>query len=299
MNDVIEKIGNSVIQHGENNDRIYLMKLCIEEASELLVDLNLLAYKHKYTKIFTKIPSSARELLINHGYLKEAYIPGFFAGKEDGIFMSKYFDYERKNNKNKEELSNVLKVCFNKAEKVETILNLKEGFDFRRIKPKDAYQAANLYKRVFETYPFPIHDHDYLLKTMNENTEYFGIWQNNNLIAISSLEKDLDSQNAEMTDFAVLPEYRGNKFADFLLKEMEKAAKKQNIKTAYTIARAVSYGMNICFAKSGYSFAGTLFNNTNICGNLESMNVWYKTIKSCSKAYEINNIKQAGLFKVP
>ena len=276
MSDVIVKIGNSVIQHGEHNDRIYLMKLFSDNVPELLVELNLLAYKHKYTKIFAKIPYNVKELLINYGYTTEACVPGFFSGEEAGFFMSKYFYSERKNNKNKEEISNILKACFEKAKKLESIFALKEGFYFRLTNIEDVYQMADLYKKIFKTYPFPINDPDYLKQTMDENTEYFGIWEDNNLIALSSSEKDLDAQNSEMTDFAVLPEYRGNGFANFLLKEMEKSAKIQGIKISYTIARALSFGMNICFAKSGYSFAGTLLNNTNICGNLESMNVWYK-----------------------
>lgn len=278
MSDVIVKIGNSVIQHGEHNDRIYLMKLCKDETSELLVELNLLAYKHKYTKIFAKIPYSAKKLFGTYGYTTEAHIPDFFAEEEAGVFMAKYFCSKRKNNKNKEEISNILKVCLKKAKKSEEIFDLKEGFCFRRANQEDSSQMADIYKKVFKTYPFPIQDPDYIKQTMTENTEYFGIWKDNNLIAVSSSEKDLENKNTEMTDFAVLPEYRGNGFANFLLKEMEISAKTQGVKTAYTIARALSFGMNICFAKSGYSFAGTLINNTNICGDLESMNVWYKPI---------------------
>ncbi|MFH1725408.1 MAG: putative beta-lysine N-acetyltransferase, partial [Elusimicrobiota bacterium] len=45
-----------------------------------------------------------------------------------------------------------------------------------------------------------------------------------------------------------------------------------------TIARAVSFGMNIAFARVGYSFGGTLWNNTNISGNIESMNIWHKRL---------------------
>jgi hypothetical protein len=44
----------------------------------------------------------------------------------------------------------------------------------------------------------------------------------------------------------------------------------------YTIARAISVGMNITFARCGYDFGGTLVNNTQIAGRIESMNVWYK-----------------------
>jgi len=34
--------------------------------------------------------------------------------------------------------------------------------------------------------------------------------------------------------------------------------------------------MNITFSRMGYRYSGTLLNNTNISGRLESMNVWYK-----------------------
>ena len=36
--------------------------------------------------------------------------------------------------------------------------------------------------------------------------------------------------------------------------------------------------MNITFARQDYVLAGTLVNNTNISGSLESMNVWYKSL---------------------
>jgi hypothetical protein len=58
----------------------------------------------------------------------------------------------------------------------------------------------------------------------------------------------------------------------------------------FTIARARSTGMNVTFAKNGYSFAGTLINNTNISGRIESMNVWYKraadSLRPPNKAFD-------------
>jgi len=36
--------------------------------------------------------------------------------------------------------------------------------------------------------------------------------------------------------------------------------------------------MNITFAKQGYQYAGCLVNNSNICGSIESMNVWYRQL---------------------
>ncbi len=141
-------------------------------------------------------------------------------------------------------------------------------------------KMAEIYRRVFATYPFPIHDPEYLQSTMHGATVYFGVWKDGKIAALSSAEMDPRSGSVEMTDFATLPEYRGNGLALFLLQKMEEEMKSRGIRSLYTIARAYSFGMNITFARNGYRFGGTLTNNTNICGNLESMNVWYKSAVS-------------------
>jgi len=79
-----------------------------------------------------------------------------------------------------------------------------------------------------------------------------------------------------MTDFATLTACRGHGLALYLLQQMEEEMKLRGMHIFYTIARAYSHGMNITFARNGYTYAGTLTNNTNISGSLESMNVWYK-----------------------
>ena len=116
---------------------------------------------------------------------------------------------------------------------------------------------------------------------MESDVEYSCIETDGEIVAVSSAEMDKKNLNAEMTDFATLPEWRSKKFAQHLLAFMEREIRKKKIKTAYTIARAVSVGMNITFRKSGYHFAGRLKNNTNIAGSIESMNVWYKDISDC------------------
>ena len=133
-----------------------------------------------------------------------------------------------------------------------------------------------MYKKIFDTYPFPIYDPKYILKTIQGNVIYFSIWKKDTIIALASSEMDITSKNVEMTDFATLPAYRGKGLSQCLLKQMENEMSKRQIKTAYTIARALSVGINMAFAKMGYTYGGTLKNNTNICGRLESMNVWYK-----------------------
>lgn len=144
--------------------------------------------------------------------------------------------------------------------------------------PDDAENMSRIYKAVFPTYPFPITRPQYLIETMHSHIVYFGAEYDHHLAALASSEMNSDNQNVEMTDFATLPRYRGRNLSVVLLKKMESVMQNQGIKTAYTIARAVSAGMNITFAKAGYIYSGTLVNNTNISGNIESMNVWYKTL---------------------
>ena len=64
--------------------------------------------------------------------------------------------------------------------------------------------------------------------------------------------------------------------AGCLLNAMDADMRQQGMQTAFSIARSLSAGMNITFAKNGYRYGGTLDNNTHIAGRIESMNIWYK-----------------------
>lgn len=281
MHDIMTKINNSTIQHGLRNNRIYLMHLNKEDVPEIIFELDDLARRNSYTKIFAKIPYSSSRVFFNNGYSMEATIPHFFHGKEDCILASKYFDVKRSCTKNSDLNKKVLENAFMKiklpleGEKV----FLDNAFLFRKAVPGDALQMTKLYSQVFDSYPFPIFDPQYIKQTMISNVIYFGIWKESELIALSSCEMDLENRNVEMTDFAVHPEYRGHHFSYFLLTQMNKEMQKLQIKTAYTIARSISYGMNATFAKCGYTFSGTLVNNTQIGGKIEDMNVWYKSLQ--------------------
>jgi hypothetical protein len=57
---------------------------------------------------------------------------------------------------------------------------------------------------------------------------------------------------------------------------MEQELAKAGCQTFYTIARLHSLPMNKTFMNMAYRYSGTLINNTQIMGKIESMNVWYK-----------------------
>ncbi len=274
--DRIEKIGNSLIQHGQFNNRIYLLKFDQRDLAYLPNQLNELAHTNNYTKIIAKIPESAQPIFLMLGYTPEAHIPDFFDGNEDAFFMVKYFGPTRSiiPDNSLSALAYILNIPRSKS-----FQTLPEEFTLEETKLHHASEMAAVYRQVFKTYPFPIIDVSYLEETMIEGkVMYFGIWDKGKLVGISSAELDITNRNAEMTDFAVLPEYRGQKLASFLLQNMEEKMKDLKFKTLYTIARLNSPGMSKTFINLGYHYSGLLKNNTNISGQIESMNVFYKRI---------------------
>jgi putative beta-lysine N-acetyltransferase len=279
MSDIITKIGNSVIQYGNYNDRIYLMKLSSSDFPVIIDIIDKLAQANAYSKIFAKIPAYAKDGFFENGFEIEASIPNFYTNDNEAFFMAKFLTEARKQNTKSEEINMVLKAAHQRT--VESkMIKLGLGFTYRRCGISDAPQIAKIYKKIFATYPFPIYDPDYIVKTMQQNVIFFAIIYKGTIIALSSAEIDAEAGNAEMTDFAILPEYSRKGFSIFLLQLMESEVKKQQIKTVYSIARALSFGMNITLAKMGYHYCGTSINNTNISGSFESMNIWYKYLFS-------------------
>lgn len=275
--DTVTTIGNSVIQHGPLNNRIYLMHLSEDDGFEILPTLDDIAVENGYSKIFAKVPVSRKDEFECAGYRSEAYIPRFFNGTEGVYFMAKYHDPGRAIMDDKEKIGDLLsKACAANSSRRDVCLN--DGFVSGISTKADLEELASVFGSVFQSYPFPIYDAGYIRETMDENVFYFHIIDENTgkIISVSSAEMDYMSKNVEMTNFATLPGYQGKGFAAFLLRMMEEEMRKFGIKIAYTIARSLSYPMNRTFAGCGYVYSGTLANNTHICGNLESMNVWYR-----------------------
>jgi putative beta-lysine N-acetyltransferase len=267
----------SLIQHGPLNDRIYLMRLGKGASISMPADLISMARRHDYSKIFAKVPAEHAKKFLRAGYEIEAAIPGLYKGAETGIFMGYYLNDQRAIEQKAAVLDKILRIALSKSGSTISSLD-SDLFAQKKCTENDVEAMASIYKTVFQTYPFPIHDPSYLLDSMQKDVDYFGAEKKGDLVALSSAEVDEKALNVEMTDFATLPKWRGKSLSINLLLRMEKEMKKKEIKMAYTIARAASIGMNIVFSKLGYKFGGRLKNNTNISGNVESMNIWYKRI---------------------
>ena len=277
--DKTQLFDNALIQHGPLSNRIYLMKLNNACPKVLVKRLDTLAEDNNYTKIFAKVPISEAEVFLDSGYQKEAEVPGFYHGHEAALFLGRYLDPDRRKENSLLDIENIVNLTLKKDKKQPVANELPAGTVLRRCIPSDAKQISDFYREIFASYPFPIDNPDYITETMLNHIVYFGIEMDKKFIALSSAEMDTVSKNVEMTDFATSPEFRGSNLSGLLLAAMEKEVKKRRIKTAYTIARAISPGMNITFAKADYTYGGRLINNTNISGQIESMNVWYKCLQ--------------------
>lgn len=273
MPDAIARIGGTVIQHGRHNDRIYVMKLAVRDMPSVVHRLYSMAKENSYSKIFAKVPSRVLGHFIEAGYTIEAYVPGFFNGREGGYFVAKYLDSIRSVDRPARAVGREPS-----TPRPTSSRRKASGITYHIAVPGDEGELAGIFQRVFSTYPFPIQDADYLLETMAKNIRYFFARINGRPVAVASSEMDHESGNVELTDFATLPEYRGNGISARLLRYMEQNMVAEGVKLAYTIARGTSYPINRVFSRAGYAYGGRLVNNTNICGGFESMNVWYKPL---------------------
>ena len=278
-NDTIERLHGALIQHGPKSARIYVMECAGAEPETLVPVLLELAGERGYGKIFAKVPEPAADEFLRAGFHEEARIPGFFAGAETALFLALFVDPPRAQSVDAVEITRIASLARN-AE-VRSLGPLPDGCSLRICTPDDIPVMSEIYREVFPTYPFPIDDPAWLLETMRTHVDYYGVCYEGRLVALASSEMDLQGGSVEMTDFATLPDWRGRAFALHLLVEMEEGMRRKKMRTAFTIARALSAGMNITFARAGYAFSGTLVNNTNISGGIESMNVWFKPLVEC------------------
>jgi putative beta-lysine N-acetyltransferase len=274
--DKIETFGKSKLSHGPDSNRVYLMNLHHNDFPEIIEHIAHLANKKGYTKQFIKIPAKFTPAFISSGFVLEAIVPKLYRGVEDAHFLGCYNDIKR-STPEQEALNAFQKILLQPS--IRPSINLDKSYTICSLQEDEAKAMTEVFKKVFESYPFPIFDEEFIKSSMRDDgTRYFGVWHNNQLVAISSAECDDENQYAEMTDFAVLPAHQGKRLAIHLLTFMEDQLVQLNFKTFFTIARLHSLSMNKTFYNMNYKYAGTLHNNTQISGKIESMNVWYKNV---------------------
>ncbi len=243
---------------------------------QLLEESERIAKLHKVEKLIIKARETHFIKLLERGYRCEAVVDHYFLGS-DCLFFSKFYSAKRSANEHwsKEE---VILEDVSLLQRQSPPFKIPGEFQLEKMEGKDAEKLAKLYKQVFELYPTPLNDPEYIKQTIKEGTVYYGFRYNGEIISAASAEINSFYKNAELTDCATLKEFRKYGLMKVLLLELEKELKLNGIFCTYSIARALSFGMNAALHQLGYSYRGRLVNNCFIFDKLEDMNVWVRDL---------------------
>jgi len=259
------------------NQRIQILDYEARKPGEMIRGLVSEAHRRGYGKIFLKAPVFDRKALEDAGMVFEATITGYFSG-QPAVVMSLYLNDDRMERPFESEQDDILEAIGSRPPDP-SVPDLPDGYRMAVAKTSDLDELASLYRTVFDSYPFPITDPEYLLSTMNSHVVYRIVRDAEGaIVAAASAETCRRHRNAEMTDFATLPSQRGLGLAQHILAALEDDMAVRSIPNLYTIARARSAGMNRVFYNRGYTMTGTLVNNCHISGQFEDMHVWCKSL---------------------
>ena len=270
-------------------DEFFLAKE--ENAVEMVRALEEKAAASGLDKIWLKSPAKWKHAFTTAGMSLEATIPGYYLGRETALVFSKYLSAKRKTpSLNKRVKPPVLSSV---SGRVKNKRELPQGIQLKWGRKEDSRILADLYHNTFPTYPFPVSDPAYLEYSMRQHVIYITAWFGDELVAAASAEINSRMKNAEMTDFATIPGWRGHGLAGCLLGKLEDRLRQEGLRCFYTISRSSSTGMNRVFAGAGYNFYGVLINNCNIGGGFEDMYLWAKP------AFNQENKRTGALYGFP
>lgn len=218
-------------------------------------------------------------VFLEYGYQCEAMVDRFFHGS-DGYYFTKYFVEDRKQS-HQWLMEDAIVRNVGSLTRNSVTITLPKEYDLVKIDLSDAENLADLYKNVFQIYPVPLHDPDYIRKTIEQGTIYYAYQFKGKMVSAASAEINSKYYHAEMTDCATLAEHRKFGLMKRLLKKLGSELVEQGIFCAFSIARAQSFGMNAVLHQLGYQYRGRLLNNCYIYDKLENMNMWVKDLSNC------------------
>ncbi|PLR81036.1 putative beta-lysine N-acetyltransferase [Bacillus canaveralius] len=244
--------------------------------TEVMNEAEQLAVESNAEKLILKSRKEDCKRLLNNCYILEAFIDRYFLGS-DAYLFAKFFRDERMAAddwlKEDQIMEGLSKISLTREPPA-----LPDGYTLKKAGASTAESLASLYRQVFAVYPTPLHEPEYVKKTISEGTVYFALYHEGEIVSAASAEVNHFYKNAEMTDCATLKEHRKHGLMKILLLKLEEELVKDGIFHVFTMARALSFGMNAAFKQLGYSYTGRMLKNCFIYNKLEDMNVWTKNL---------------------
>lgn len=257
----------------KTNRRIWVSEYHYVDHSAFSYFLHQNARKYFAEKIIIPAKQKDVDTLKKQGFVLEGTAEGFLNGKT-AFFMAAYPDPQRHHSPNLvNKMDNLKKIL---SSPVKSQSKIPEGYTIRIAKYEDAPALAELFGKVFSTYPTPLNKVDYVLESMNNDVLFYLATYNGKIASTAAAEIDIKNSNAEMTNCATNPEHEGKGLMSNIMKSLEHAVIKEGIKCFYSLSRSSEFGINLILHRMGYTYSGTLINNCHICGDWEDMHLWVK-----------------------
>jgi putative beta-lysine N-acetyltransferase len=247
-------------------------KLLLEKTEELVK-------QHQAEKLIIKSRTEDFLFLFERGFQPEAVVDRYFLGS-DAHFFSKFYTPDRKKSNHWITEDGMIDSIYQLDTTLEKVYPPKE-YELKKADENCAEKLSELYRKVFQIYPTPLHDPEYVKKTMKDGTIYYVFFHEGEIVSAASAEINHFYKNAELTDCATLSEHRKYGLMKIILHELEGELKKKGVFCAYSIARSLSFGMNAVLFQLHFQYRGRLMNNCFIFDKLENMNMWVKNLANC------------------
>lgn len=260
-----------------NNRRLKLRQYRYDRIAPLWEFLLETARIHDLDRITVTARPADWQRFLSRGMVLEGVIDDFYKGEDPAYVMAYTTSSQRQASTDFEA----------KQELVEQVLraplaprpDLPAGYRLQPATPALAPAMANLFDRVFETYPGPLADAGWLGETMQAgNTAFLVVLDGEAVASVAAADIDRENLNAEVTACATLPDYRGEGLMAVLVAALEEELAPQGSRCLFAEARARSHGMNLVLHRAGYRFRGRLVNSVHICGQFDDMNLWVKAL---------------------
>lgn len=267
-----------MLHHGKTHNRLYLMQTEEDNWDSLIPLMNDLAQQKNYDKILGKVPEEGKKVFQSYGYKVEAKIPGLYYGEITGYFLADYLNNERAHcdEQNLKTIASVKAIALAAHKPSEdAYVDLPKNLEVRKLNRNDLLDMIDLHRKASDSYTFPTHKPINIMELVAQNLEFYGLFNQEELLVSAILKVSKEESNIEIIDFITHPNVSGQNLSYYLVQEIKKNFDKRDYKTIYSLVRATSYGLNITFSKHDFVLGGTLLNNTLIRDAIESMNVWY------------------------
>ncbi|SES21316.1 putative beta-lysine N-acetyltransferase [Salipaludibacillus aurantiacus] len=240
--------------------------------------LKKLAFEKGCDKLIFYVRRHEQPLINPYATRYEGKIAGFFNG-EDAHIYALFLHSGQYNTRLTQEEKNVFRLVKHKQGKGPShCFKLPSGFFMRWAVPEDINQMVTLYKTVFKSYPTPMNDPAFIRKMMDDGVYFLVVEHDRRIVSACSAELLPEFKAAELSDCATYRKHRKKQLLSYQVAHLLPRVKDLGVRTIFSYSRSVSSGMNLVNAKHGFHFGGRMLRNSNICGRLENMNIWYKNL---------------------